>query len=231
MPAQANLKGELKQSTLFQRSVIWWAAALVIFSPSLAMTLVNPTRTIDTNEFTYGFVDSVDASASGASVAVGQEAMLPPTVFDDTSKPAATRILKEVGKQAIDQPGHFLIGAGPIWISRYLVGVPWYGWVVTPLLAYREWLQWPSNRWWDPPLDWAFLSLGAVVATCRRRSAHRFLDGLSPLRRRLARGWSFRLARRSDTMPDLVHAHAMSTPGAGCGRVSLSAAAGAGSRR
>jgi hypothetical protein len=36
---------------------------------------------------------------------------------------------------------------------------------VIPLLAYREWLQWPSNRWWDPPLDWACLALGVIVAT------------------------------------------------------------------
>jgi hypothetical protein len=107
----------------------------------------------------------------------------------------AGKILKEIGKQTIDQPGHFLIGAAPIWASRYLVGVPWYGWVIAPLLAYREWLQWPSNRWWDPPLDWAFLSLGAVVATCRPRSMHRSLDGLPALRRRIARELSSALAR------------------------------------
>jgi hypothetical protein len=102
-------------------------------------------------------------------------------------EPHAGKILKEIGKQTIDQPGHFLIAAAPIWASRYLVGVPWYGWVITPLLAYREWLQWPSNRWWDPPLDWAFLSLGTVVATWRRRSTRRVLDGLRPFRRPIAR--------------------------------------------
>jgi hypothetical protein len=85
-----------------------------------------------------------------------------------TPEPQASRVLAEVVKQTIDQPGHFLIGAAPIWASRYLIGVPWYGWVVAPLLAYREWLQWPSRRWWDPPLDWTFLSLGAAVATWRR---------------------------------------------------------------
>ena len=74
-------------------------------------------------------------------------------------------LLKELLKQAIDQPGHFLIAALPIWLSRRLSGVPWYGWPVIPLLAYREWLQWPSNRWWDPPLDWAWLALGVIVAT------------------------------------------------------------------
>jgi hypothetical protein len=112
------------------------------------------------------------------------------------------KILKEVGKQTIDQPGHFLIGAAPIWVSRYLVGVPRYGWVATPLLAYREWLQWPSKRWWDPPLDWAFLSLGVIVATCRRRLTPRLLGGLPPLRRHIARGAALR-RRGRDTMPDL----------------------------
>ena len=79
-------------------------------------------------------------------------------------------LLKEILKQAVDQPGHFLIAAFPIWLSRRLTGVPWYGWPVVPLLAYREWLQWPSNRWWDPPLDWAFLALGIIVARGPRSS-------------------------------------------------------------
>ncbi len=33
--------------------------------------------------------------------------------------------------------------------------------------GYREWSQWPSSRWWDPPLDWFFevggIALGAFV--------------------------------------------------------------------
>ena len=88
-------------------------------------------------------------------------------------------LLKELGKQAIDQPGHFLIAALPILLSRHLTGVPWYGWTAVPLLAYREWLQWPSNRWWDPPLDWVVLALGVIMATWAIRSLPR-------LRRRLA---------------------------------------------
>lgn len=79
----------------------------------------------------------------------------------------------EIGKQTVEQPLHFLMTAGPIALSRYLVGVPWYGWAIAPVLAYREWSQWPSRRWWDPPLDWAALVLGAVVATWRRGARHR----------------------------------------------------------
>ena len=41
----------------------------------------------------------------------------------------------------------------------------WYGWVAVPALAYREWRQWPSKRWWDPALDAAFLVLGVLTAT------------------------------------------------------------------
>jgi hypothetical protein len=73
--------------------------------------------------------------------------------------------LAEVVKQAAEQPLHFAMAAAPIWLSRCLTAVPWYGWATLPALAYREWRQWPSQRWWDPPLDAAFLLLGAVTAT------------------------------------------------------------------
>jgi hypothetical protein len=107
-----------------------------------------------------------DPDATSALVGSGEEAgalLLAP--FGRFLAQTAPALLKEILKQTIDQPGHFLIAAFPIWLSRRLTGVPWYGWPVVPLLAYREWLQWPSNRWWDPPLDWAFLALGIIVAT------------------------------------------------------------------
>lgn len=80
------------------------------------------------------------------------------------------RVSEEATKQAIDQPLHFLMAAGPIRLSHYVTGVPWYGWSVVPLLAYREWCQWPSSRWWDPPLDAAVFALGVLMATWRRPS-------------------------------------------------------------
>jgi len=46
-------------------------------------------------------------------------------------------LLREVGKQAVEQPLHVLMAAPPICLSRQLVGVPWYGWAITPLLAWR----------------------------------------------------------------------------------------------
>jgi hypothetical protein len=140
--------------------------------------------------------ESIEALQPATSVGFGLDGMIPAAGSDRTPRwspaghaprPEAGKILKEVGKQTIDQPGHFLIGAAPIWASRYLVGVPWYGWVLTPLLAYREWLQWPSKRWWDPPLDWAFLTLGTIVATCRRRSTRTSLNRSPRRRRRIAR--------------------------------------------
>jgi hypothetical protein len=79
------------------------------------------------------------------------------------------KALTEVVKQAAEQPLHFVMSAGPIWLSRSLTAVPWYGWAMMPALAYREWRQWPSKRWWDPVLDAAFLVLGAVTATWSAR--------------------------------------------------------------
>ena len=155
--------------------------------------------------FSKSLVDSPGSPAHSALiVGAGPDAAvaaLSPDTIRGANPPGepvawpASKILREVGKQTVDQAGHFLIGAAPIWASRHLVGVPWYGWVIAPLLAYREWLQWPSNRWWDPPLDWAFLSLGAVVATCRRRPIHRWLAGRPSLRRRITGQSSSALAR------------------------------------
>jgi hypothetical protein len=92
-----------------------------------------------------------------------------PPAFGDLLSPETLAVLEEVGKQAVEQPLHVLMAAAPICLSRHFARVPWYGWAVTPLLVWREWSQWPSKRWWDPPLDWAFLTLGVVVATWRRR--------------------------------------------------------------
>jgi hypothetical protein len=88
-------------------------------------------------------------------------------------------LVREVVKQSIEQPLHFLMAAGPIWLSRCLTAVPWYGWSMVPALAYREWRQWPSNRWWDPLLDATFLILGVIGATWRA----------GPVPRRLRARW------------------------------------------
>jgi hypothetical protein len=113
-------------------------------------------------------ITTATTEVEGASLSIGAETLRRPAPIESMVAPRAGKILKEIGKQAIDQPAHFMMAAAPIWLSRHLVGVPWYGWAAAPLLAYREWLQWPSNRWWDPPLDWAFLTIGMVVATWSR---------------------------------------------------------------
>jgi hypothetical protein len=183
MPALARITKEWLSS--YQS--IWVALSLttILIVPCL---LLSSSGAIESTE-SVGFSGSV---INASAVAIGAKIALQPGLVDGTRMLPPRKVLKEVGKQAIDQPGHFLIGAVPIWASRCLVGVPWYGWVAAPLLAYREWLQWPSNRWWDPPLDWIFLSLGAVVATFRRR--HPLPDGPQPLRRGVARGLSLLLA-------------------------------------
>jgi hypothetical protein len=88
----------------------------------------------------------------------------------------------EILKQSVDQPLHFAMAAGPIWVSRWLTTVPWYGWAIVPALAYREWRQWPSKRWWDPLLDASFMVLGLIATAW-------------PARTRLPMSWSDRRAR------------------------------------
>ena len=164
MPAHRQLARTSRKSCQFG----WPALLLMTFimqsSPAGTAIMVNCSATAKPIAAAAQcmFVDRSD------DVAISPDTMSRSSPVRDKADPRTGKILQEIGKQTIDQPGHFLIGAAPIWASRYLVGVPWYGWVIAPLLAYREWLQWPSNRWWDPPLDWAFLSLGAVVATWRR---------------------------------------------------------------
>ena len=187
MPLLWTFAPKHNRSYQFDWPALWLGLVLMTSCPIRAETLVNAG---EASEPTESVADSglvVGAGLDGPIRALSPETMRRSTPAGDMLGPQAGKVLKEIGKQTIDQPGHFLVGAAPIWASRYLVGVPWYGWAVAPLLAYREWLQWPSNRWWDPPLDWAFLSLGAVVATCRRRSTRRLLDGLAALRRRIAR--------------------------------------------
>jgi hypothetical protein len=201
MPARSILNKEWLRSYQLGCSVILLTIISIASYPSHAGTSWNSGGVIETDDSPQYPRSVIHASAEGRTDAIGAAAALQPGLLGDRHTPRLGKVLKEVGKQAIDQPGHFLISAGPVWASRWLVGVPWYGWVAAPLLAYREWLQWPSNRWWDPPLDWAFLSLGAVVATFRRRRAHRLPHGLQPLRRLLGRGLRFLLATSRRTRP------------------------------
>jgi hypothetical protein len=119
-------------------------------------------------KFLFWYLAAVTIAAAvaaqvGPSSTFGQET---PTLDAPGPAPARQRdLLAEVMKQAAEQPLHFVMSAGPIWLSRYLTAVPWYGWAMVPALAYREWRQWPSKRWWDPLLDAAFLVLGALTAT------------------------------------------------------------------
>ena len=132
--------------------IVWGGSLLVLLA--LAMAGAGALRA------PAGPVDGRQAASAAA--------LLPALAPDSLLSPDARGVLKEIGKQAIEQPLHVLMAAAPICLSRHLVGVPWYGWAITPLLVWREWSQWPSRRWWDPPLDWAFLALGVALATWRR---------------------------------------------------------------
>lgn len=154
---------QVVRSTAFPRTP-WTAPLLVFVAACVALVVVGvltkPIDPDDSGQYRAASVETIGFMVNdhGASAA-------PPGLFGRDLAATLRMLLKELLKQAIDQPGHFLIAALPIWLSRRLTGVPWYGWPVIPLLAYREWLQWPSNRWWDPPLDWAWLALGVIIAT------------------------------------------------------------------
>lgn len=78
---------------------------------------------------------------------------------------------KELKKQAIDQPLHFAWAFATTFAPflAKMLGFPeWAGVLIifasfTSMVSIvlREWLQWPSSRWWDPWLDWLFFTAGA----------------------------------------------------------------------
>ena len=150
---------QAERSTAFLRS--GWSATLLVFVTVCCAVVV---AGVLTKELSQRDPERYRAPADETVAFTVNEAISGAGPLDVLVQ-ALPALLAELLKQAIDQPGHLLIAGLPIVLSRYLTGVPWYGWPVIPLLAYREWLQWPSNRWWDPPLDWAFLALGVVLAT------------------------------------------------------------------
>ena len=110
------------------------------------------------------------AALSGGSVDAKAGPERPAEALEQRAQAGPWGLLAEVVKQAAEQPLHFVMSAGPVWLSRCLTAVPWYGWGAVPALAYREWRQWPSKRWWDPLLDAGFLLLGLMTATWSGRT-------------------------------------------------------------
>ena len=145
--------------------------------------------------FLYLAAAAIVITPAGATPADPASELGPAALAADGPVPSPRwNLLAETVKQAAEQPLHFAMSAGPIWLSRCLTAVPWYGWVVVPALAYREWRQWPSKRWWDPALDAAFFALGAVVATWSGGA------GLLPAAPMLRRGRRAALVRRAAAM-------------------------------
>lgn len=82
-------------------------------------------------------------------------------------------VLGELVKQAIDQPLHVTMAVASVWAMGYPL-VAWVGLSVVlsaiisgvltgAWMARREYRQWPSSRWWDPPLDWLFQAGGLAL--------------------------------------------------------------------
>lgn len=74
--------------------------------------------------------------------------------------------LGEAVSQAIDQSGHFLWAWVGVALGIYIGGTigSLIAVVNTAYIAYREYGQWPSSRWWDPPLDFMFYAGGILFA-------------------------------------------------------------------
>ncbi len=81
-------------------------------------------------------------------------------------------VFGELVKQSIDQPLHILMTVGSVWaigaialvsLSSLLIAMIAGGTLTALWVALREYFQWPSSRWWDPPLDWAFETAGIIL--------------------------------------------------------------------
>lgn len=78
-------------------------------------------------------------------------------------------VLREVVKQIIDQTLHVLMAYASVWAIGFLMHLTtspmWLsstvsGTLTASWMSFREGMQWPSNRWWDPYLDAFFQLLG-----------------------------------------------------------------------
>ncbi len=85
---------------------------------------------------------------------------------------AKNPLLGELVKQTIDQPLHVLMAVASLWALGYalvLVGASvtlscvLAAVVTAAWIGVREYLQWPSSRWWDPYLDWFFEAGGLAL--------------------------------------------------------------------
>jgi len=97
-------------------------------------------------------------------------------------------VAAEIIKQTIDQPLHVAmcvasvcaIGCAAFWAGAHSLWAMWIAergmpadlLLISTILgecgtvlwvALREVSQWPSSRWWDPPLDWAFEAVGCAA--------------------------------------------------------------------
>lgn len=71
--------------------------------------------------------------------------------------------LVEWQRQVIDQFLHVSVGASAVWFFAKWMALSVAVLVVAAVWVYREIDQWPSTRWYDPPLDWFFEFVGLAL--------------------------------------------------------------------
>ena len=125
MPQQTIFTREWLRSSWLRWSALSLTVILLASGSIHAATSAEGSHAADSTEPTRDSASVVRADVNGETVANGKQLRLEPGSVDGTRALLPSKVLKEIGKQAIDQPGHFLIAAAPIWASRCLLGVPW----------------------------------------------------------------------------------------------------------
>ena len=78
--------------------------------------------------------------------------------------------LKEWQRQAITQPFHVIATYYGMWLFNLVFTMQLSAVLVVMLVIYREAKQFPSSRWFDPPLDIIFQLLGIFIFIMKHSS-------------------------------------------------------------
>ena len=106
MPVHGALKWQSKRQRTFWVRTISLLAFLVTSLGILAGSLVNPNYAMKRNEITSGFGRGEILNTGRADLGVVPQRILDAALGASAVRWSTSRILEEVGKQAIDQPGH-----------------------------------------------------------------------------------------------------------------------------
>ena len=228
MPQQTIFTREWLRSSRLRRSALSLTIILLASGSMHAATSAKGSQAADLTESTRYSASVVRADVNGETVANGRQLTLEPGSVDGTRTLLPSKVLKEVGKQAIDQPGHFLIAAVPIWASRCLVGraLVWLGRCPAARLSGMVAVALQPMVGSAPGLDFPDLGRGrGYIPPSPHLSRGGWTAGAPPPHRAAI------VIPPGDGTPDLARCHLASPSMPAAGIRPLNAAAEAGSRR